>query len=319
MNNNSLEEIRSLIDSHENIILSGHLNPDGDAIGSTLGLATSLKLKGKNVKVLLEDYYGKYDAIPNKDLIVDPESIDKVELFISLDCGDIYRLSYIEEIYKKAEVTLNIDHHKSNDLFGDYNYVFPNSSSTCEIVYGVIDNYYPMDKDIATALYAGLIFDTGGFRHSSTSPETMRIASELLKMEIPFNEIYIKFFDTKNFSEVKIMSKALDNTKLMHNDEFIYTTLTKAEIQEIGGAYNELDGIINYIKGVENVKVSCFFYEKEKEDTVKVGFRSDDGYDVSEFAKRFGGGGHIKASGCTLDMTIDEAVKLIAEEIKSIL
>lgn len=321
MKNNSLDEIRSIMENYNDIILCGHTNPDGDAIGSCLALATSLSLKGKNVKVLLEDYNGKYDAIPNKHFVVSKDEIDldNVKLFITLDCGDLERIEGFEHIFKKAEITMNIDHHKSNPYFGEYNFVFDKLSSTSEIIYNIIENYFPMDKNIATALYAGLIFDTGGFRHSSTSPNTMRIASELMKEDIPFNDIYIKFFDSKSFSEVQIMGKAINNTCLAHDGKVAYTTITNKEIAECGGSHDELDGIVNYIKGIDGVKVCCFFYEKPKNGVVKVSFRSDDGYDVSDFASKFGGGGHVKASGCSLDMDIQEAITYILEEIKAIL
>lgn len=322
MTNNSLEEIRAVIDKYDDIILCGHSNPDGDAIGANLAMATALSLKGKNVKVLLEDYFGKYDAIPNKHFIVSDKDIDldNIGLFISLDCGDIGRFEHIKHIFDKAVDTINIDHHKSNPYFGKYNYVFENSSSTCEIVYGIIENYAPINKEVATALYSGLIFDTGGFRHSSTSPETMRIAGELLKQDIPFNDIYIKFFDSKSFSEVELMGKGINNTKLVHNGDVVYTTITNNEIEECNGNHQELDGIINYIKGIDGVKIACFFYEKPTGNIVKVSFRSDDGYDVSAFAQKFGGGGHVKASGCSFkDKPIEEVVDYILEEIKAIL
>lgn len=321
MKNNSLEEIRSVLDKYNDVILCGHTNPDGDAIGANLALATSLSLKGKNVRVLLEDYNGKYDAIPNKHFVVNKDDIDleNVKLFVTLDCGDIERIEGFEHIFEKAETTINIDHHKSNPYFGQYNYVFDEASSTSELIYDIIEDYYPMNKEVATALYAGLIFDTGGFRHTSTSPSTMRIAGELMKQDIPFNEIYIKFFDSKKISEVRIMGKGIDNTKLVHNEQVAYTTLTNQEIAECGGTHEELDGIINYIKGIDTVKVACFFYEKPKKGVVKVSFRSDDGYDVSEFAQKFGGGGHVKAAGCSLNMDIKEAVEYILEEIKVML
>lgn len=319
MQNNSLEEVRDVLKQYDSILLCGHSNPDGDAIGSVLALATSLSLMGKKVQVYLETYGKRYDTIPNKHFIVKRDEIQDFDLFVSLDCGDKERFSSILNFYKKAEKTLNIDHHISNPYFGDVNYVFKDSSSTCEIVYHILEDCFPIDRDICTALYAGIIFDTGGFRHSSTTPETLRIASELLKREIPFNEIYIQFFDMKPFSEIKITAVALQNAKLMYDGAVIYSTITKKELKECDSTHEEIGGVVSYIKGVEGAKIACFFYEKAAEGQVKVSFRCDDGYDVSAFSQRYGGGGHVKAAGCTLKMSMENAVEKIMADIKEIL
>ncbi len=319
MNNNSIFEVRETLEQYDSVLLCGHTNPDGDAIGSVLALASSLSLAGKKVQVYLETYGKRYDTIPNKHFIVKRDEIKDFDLFVSLDCGDTERFSSILNHFKKAKKTLNIDHHVSNPCFADVNYVLEDASSTCEIVYHILENNLPIDRDICTALYAGIIFDTGGFRHSSTTPETLRIASELLKYDIPFNDIYIQFFDTKPFSEIKITAIALQNARLMHDGAVICSTITKKELKECNSTHEEIGGIVSYIKGVEGAKIACFFYEKASEGQIKVSFRCDDGYDVAAFCQKYGGGGHVKAAGCTLKMSMEDAVKKITTEIKEIL
>lgn len=316
--NDSLEKIREIISQHQNIVLCGHTNPDGDAIGACLALAASLHKGGKTVQVLLEPYGKKYDMIPNRELIVTKDALNKVELFIALDCGDIGRLQGMEDVFQGAKHTVNIDHHVSNSYFGEYNYVEEEASSTSEIVFKLLKGCFPMDGEIALALYAGLIYDTGGFRHTSTTPFTMQAAGELMAYDIPFTKIYNAFFDSRNFSEMKIMGRAFDKAELCFDDKVIYSCITMKDIEDCKGSNKELDAIINYLKGVNDTKIACFLYEKNALD-VKASFRGNDGYDVCALAQKFGGGGHVKAAGCTIAAPIAKAKEMIFAEIEKML
>ena len=316
--NDSLETIRQIINDNETIILCGHTNPDGDAIGASLSLASALELAGKKVGVLLEAYSGKYDLIPNGHLVIAKEDIQEVDLFISLDCGDMGRLAGIEDVFQKAKTTMNIDHHESNTFFADYNYVVGGASSTSELVFHLIDTHFPMTKEIALGLYTGLIYDTAGFRHSSTTPVTMDVAGKLMAYDIPFSKVYNAFFDARSFSETKLMARGLEHTQLHFHNKVVTTTITLEDIAQCNGSHKELDGIVNYINGIDDVEIACFFYEKTEQE-VKVSFRGKDGYDVSALAQKFGGGGHVKASGCTLNMSIKEAQRAILNEIQKII
>ncbi|NCC15058.1 MAG: bifunctional oligoribonuclease/PAP phosphatase NrnA [Clostridia bacterium] len=316
--NDSLEKIRELVLAHQNIVLCGHTNPDGDAIGASLALAAALHKMGKNVQVLLEQYAKKYDVIPNSNLIAQKENVKEADLFIALDCGDMGRLQGIEDIFQKAKCTVNIDHHASNSYFGEYNYVEENASSTSEIVFKLLKGYLPIDQDIASALYAGIIYDTGGFRHSSTTPFTMQASGELMSYDIPFTKIYNDLFDSRSFSEMKIMGRAFDKAKSYFDGKVICSAITMQDIEECKGTNKQLDAIINYLKGVNDTKIACFFYEKNEMD-VKASFRGNDGYDVCALAQKFGGGGHVKAAGCTIVAPIAKAKEMIFQEIEKML
>ena len=316
--NDSLEKIREIILANETIVLGGHTNPDGDAIGANLALAASLRKMGKNVQVLLEPFSKKYAVIPNGDLITEKENVSKAELFIALDCGDMGRLQGAAEVFQRANSTINIDHHASNSFFGQYNYVEENASSTCEIVYQLIKGHFPIDGDIASALYAGIIYDTGGFRHSSTTPTTMEAVGQLMAYHIPFTKIYNALFDSRNFSEMKIMGRAFDKAEIHFDGKLICSSITMQDIGECNGTNKELDAIINYLKGVNDTKIACFFYEKNEMD-VKASFRGNDGYDVCALAQKFGGGGHIKAAGCTIVAPIATAKEMVFAEIEKML
>ncbi len=316
MQNHTKEEIWKVIDQAETIYISGHINPDGDAIGACLAFGSALEQAGKKVTVLLEPYAPKYDVIPNGHLLGKADG--KADLFIALDCGDRARLGDAEQHFLQAERTVNIDHHSSNTCYGQWNYVQGDASSTCEIVYGFLKGKYPVDEKIASGIYAGIIYDTGGFRHSSTSPATMRVAGELMEYGIPFTAIYSRFFDSRRFSELKIMGQAFENAELLFDAKVICATITAAEIAACHGTNKELDAIVNYLKGVEGVEIACFLYEKTETD-VKASFRSADGRDVCALAQKFGGGGHVKAAGCTLSMSIGEAKTAVLSEIGKML
>lgn len=316
--NDSLEKIREIISVHQNIALCGHTNPDGDAIGASLSLAASLKKIGKNVCVLLEPYGKKYDLIPNKDLIGSMESVKAIDLFIALDCGDMGRLQGVEMVFHGAKCTMNIDHHASNSYFGQYNYVEENASSTSEIVFKLLQGHFPMDESVAAGLYAGLIYDTGGFRHTSTTPFTMQAAGELMSYDIPYTKIYNALFDSRTFSEMKIMGRAFDKAESCFDGRVVCSSITMKDIEECHGNSKELDAIINYLKGVNDTKIACFLYEKKEMD-VKVSFRGNDGYDVCALAQKFGGGGHVKAAGCTIGAPIAQAREMVFTEIEKML
>lgn len=316
--NDSLEKIREIISAYENIVFCGHTNPDGDAIGASLSLASSLHKMGKKVQVLLEPHAKKYAVIPNHDLIVEKEAVREVDLFIALDCGDMGRLQGMEELFQKAKCTVNIDHHASNSYFGEYNYVEEHASSTSEIVFKLIHGNFPIDQDIASGLYAGLIYDTGGFRHSSTTPFTMQVAGELMSYDIPHTKIYNTLFDSRNFSEMKLMGRALDKAESHFDGKVICSSITMQDLADCHGTNKELDAIINYLKGVNNTKIACFLYEKNGTD-VKASFRGNDGYDVCVLAQKFGGGGHVKAAGCTIQEPIAKAKEMIFAEISKVL
>lgn len=314
--NNRKQEILEKIAQAKTIQIAGHTNPDGDAIGACLAFGLALEKVGKNVVVLLENYAPKYDVIPGKHLVKEPTT--KADLFLALDCGDEGRLGKAAEWFHKAAFTINIDHHGSNTRYGQMNYVEGDASSTCEIVYGFLAGNYEMDEKMASALYAGLIYDTGGFRHSSTSPETMRIAGALMEKGIPFTEIYNRFFDSRSFSELKIMGQALENAELFFGGRAVCAAVTAAEIEKCRGTNKELDSIINYLNGVQGTDVACFLYEKTPTE-VKASFRGKDGYDVCALAQKFGGGGHVKAAGCTIAAPIEKAKEMVLAEIEKML
>ncbi len=317
--NDTFEQIQQVLQNCDTIAIGGHQSPDGDAVGACFAMAYALKKQGKRVFVLLEEFAPKYDMIVKKELLLPFEEYTGFapDAFVALDSGEKQRLGAAEAVFEKARQKINIDHHASNTYFAAYNYVDSNASSASEIVYRFLREFVSLDKEIAAALYAGILYDTAGFRHSSTSPFTMTAAAELMTYPIDANKIYTAFFDSRSFSELKILAKAFDKAQLYFDKAVIYTALSLEEISQCHGSSKEVDGVVNFIKGVENVKIACFLYEKA-ENEIKASFRCTDGFDVCKLAQCFGGGGHVKAAGCTIHGSIKQAWEKIYQQLEKL-
>lgn len=309
------DEIRSVIESCSRIVISAHTSPDGDAVGSCCGLAMALNELGKEVAVVLEEYSESFNIIPTGGLMYTslPEGFNP-DLFIALDCGDLERLGENAELFNSVKTTINIDHHMSNTNFAKYNYADEYASSASELVFRLLYGYAPFNEDIAAALYTGILYDTGGFRHSSTSPATMIAAAELMEYDFDFSGIYNKIFSTRKLKEAKGLGIALDRLETAFDGKAVYTWMTLEDMEKIGVVSDDLHAVTGFIKGIEGCEVSMFIYEKQP-GTFKVSMRSEDSVDVCAVCSAFGGGGHKKASGCTLEGKPQEIAEKILQEI----
>ncbi len=319
MMNNNIKDIRNIIFSGKNIAISAHTSPDGDAIGASCALAMAINQLGGKAKVFIEEYSDTFDVIPVNGVIEHNITDFKPDIYVAVDCGDIQRLGEFAQVYSNTPVRINIDHHKSNTYFGIYNYVDDESSSSSEIIYLIIRDLFGKfsnPDDIAACIYSGIVFDTGGFRHTSTKSQTLLFASELIKYNFNFNKIYNTIFNTRKYSEAKAMGKALCNMKNCFNSQIVYSYLTENEIAQCGTTSEGLSEIVNYLKGISGCETAVFVYERTK-GVFKVSMRSDDKADVSIVAVKFGGGGHAKAAGCTIESeNIETVLKSVICEIE---
>ncbi len=306
-------EIYSILDKSRNVVISAHVNPDGDAVGAVMAFALVVEEIGGNPIVLLDKYSEKYNFINGRQFIFDG-SYDDIEpdVFVSVDCGEKERLGAAAAVFDRANTTFNIDHHISNENFAQNNIVYPDASSSSEVVFEIIKNFSIISKDIAAAVYTGIVTDTFGFKHKSTSPKTLDIAARLVETGIPFSEIQQKVLYERSINEVKAFSKALDNFKVDGN--IAYTFLTFEEMEKCGVGSGDLDGIVEYILNIDGIDVSAFLYEKDK-NKFKISLRAKEA-NVNAVAKAFGGGGHILASGASFDGALDEALQAVLSEIK---
>ncbi|NMA85420.1 MAG: bifunctional oligoribonuclease/PAP phosphatase NrnA [Epulopiscium sp.] len=295
-----LEQIRE----QKNIVIAGHTNPDGDAIGACFAFAYALKKIGKESKILLEPVSAMYDFLVSPvDLV--QEIDDTIDLFIALDCGDKQRLGSYLPLFNHAGATINIDHHTSNDQYARYNIVVENASSTCEILYELFEKWgITIDPSIALCLYTGIVYDTGSFKHTSTRPRTHEIAGALLAQGIDSSLVIHQLFHKRSYYKTKLLGKVLQDTSLHFHDQVSLSTLSFNDIKKADS--QDTDGIIQFLAEIDQISIAVFLYEVFPGE-VKVSLRSTGDLDVAAIAAQFNGGGHIKAAGCTILASLEEA------------
>lgn len=311
----NIEPLIKEIENSNNIVIAGHISPDGDAICSSLALAMAIEKMGKTPIVLLEDFSSTYNYIEGKSLIYKENynDIENIDLFISADCAHIERLGDYKVVFEKAKKTVNIDHHISNNNFASLNIVNPKSSSTSEIMFEIINHIGAIDFNIATALYTGIVFDTGGFKYSCTSKRTHQIAGELIEQGIDTSKIHSVILTIHSLENSRLLAKAINNIYI--EDDIIVSTLSMEEIKSLEATSNSTGAIISYLLDTKFVNIAIFLYEKE-DGSIKVSFRSKS-IDVNKIANYFGGGGHILASGATLkNISLEQAKEDVLAQIR---
>ncbi|MCL2375872.1 MAG: bifunctional oligoribonuclease/PAP phosphatase NrnA [Defluviitaleaceae bacterium] len=299
----------------ENIVIATHHSPDGDALGSAFGTALALHYAGKKPVVLLDEHSAKFNFLPGREFIYDGDIADLAcDVFIAVDCGDKGRVSMAEDLLGRAPVTINIDHHVNNDGFAQHNYIDAVASSTCEVIWDIIKTRISITKEIATVLYTGICTDTGGFRHSATSPKTMAAVALLMGAGIDISDIQRRAMYSHSKVEAKIFATAIQKMQFMEEHPVAYTVLTQKDLNDVGAVYSDLDGIASYILDTEGIEVSVFFTERTH-GKVKASFRSNS-LDVREIAENFGGGGHKFAASGSFVAEVEEGVRLVLDAVK---
>lgn len=297
--NYDLIHILELVKDAETIAIAGHVNPDGDCTGSTLAMYNYLKHTGKTIDVYLEPIGREFRDLPGADIIKN-EAEDKVyDVFFMMDLGDIDRIGVVSKLFETAKKTICIDHHITSKGIADENFILPTLSSTCEIVFEMMDVEL-ITKDVATCLYTGIIHDTGVFHHSCTSKRTMEIAGELMAKGIDFGHIIDHNFYSRTYKQNQVLGRCLMESLLLWDGVGIVSYVTQKELDFYMVSNSDLGGIIDQLRLTEGVKVAVFIHEKEPH-TYKVSMRSTvPDLDVSKVAAFFGGGGHKMAAGCTI-------------------
>ncbi|RJX24357.1 MAG: bifunctional oligoribonuclease/PAP phosphatase NrnA [Dethiobacter sp.] len=312
--------ILALLDKYDNITILTHIRPDGDAIGSSLALGIALQQRGKKAKMLCSDKIpSKYSFLPGIEEFQDlfPEEEEGSLAFI-LDCSDLDRLGWMKEKVLKFEKIINIDHHITNDKFGDVNWVDSSAASTGELVFQLLqENNLEINYEISLNLYVAISSDTGSFKYENTTPQTMRIAGALLEKGINPSIVSQKLFDEYPLSTILLLRDSLATLEFDPSGKIAWMNVQEEMLRKYDAKPAELDGFVNYLKNIEEVEVGVLFYHTDNEET-KVGFRSKN-IDVASIAQTFGGGGHPRASGCTVSDKPQEVVKRVLEVINNCL
>lgn len=294
---NELKQIVDFIEKENNFLLIAHKRPDGDAIGSTLALTLALKNIGKNaIPFCIDEVSHDFQFLSGYFEIQKTLELKDVDVFLALDCASISQTGLDESLIKTKPI-INIDHHISNENYGDLNLVNPQVGSTAEILFFLIRELgVKIDKKIATALLTGIYTDTGGFMHSNTTIENLKIASQLISMGASIKKISKNLFGYKPPMILKIWSNVLSNLKQTKKG-ISFSFLTYKEMMGLNATSNEVQDAIELVRQIPNTKIALFLYEEE-EGLIKGSLRTEEeNIDVSYLASLFGGGGHKKASG----------------------
>lgn len=313
-----LEAIKEALDNARSVVIFAHENPDGDAVGSALAFYKFVKDLGKDVDVIIPNFPKIYQYLPWIDEIKTEVSREKYDVAVALDCGDIKRLDDPAETFNKSEMRINIDHHTSNGMFGDLNYVDPIAPAVSQIVTKMFQYYnYDMDIDVGTCLITGIITDTGGFQYESVTSETFMIASEFLESGVNIAKVYKKAMNTISMEKFEARKLAQDRLEFIENGQIAYTYMTKEDMERLHIVPADLEGIVENGRDIEGVEISIFIYETDK--GFKGSLRSNEYVNVADICLLFNGGGHIRAAGCTMQYPLEECKEKLISEAKKFL
>jgi phosphoesterase RecJ-like protein len=295
-------ESKKRIDSSQNILVTSHIRPDGDAVGSLLGLGLALLGSGKKVQMVLSDGVpASYSYLPGRQFI-QKEFKQKYDLAIVVDSSDIGRTG--KALDPLMPIDINIDHHLTNEKFADVNLVIVEAASTSEILAKFIPAVgLEISIDVAQNLLAGIVTDSIGFRTPNVRPETLRIAADLIDKGADLAFLYMKSLNSRTYSAIRFWGYGLSN--LERQGDLVWTTLTMADRKSSGYSGRDDADLINILSTVEDAKINLIFVEQPN-GHVKVSWRSVPGYDVSQVAILFGGGGHAAAAGADVDGNLED-------------
>lgn len=312
-----MKNIAEVLDHVKTMGIAGHVRPDGDCVGSCMALYLYIKKYYPDIQVDVyldnpKPIFSHIDCID--EIKTEAEGAKIYDLFVTCDVSAKDRLAVAAEYFDSAKKTVCIDHHVSNKGFADINHVRGEVSSACEVLYGLLDPE-KVDLTVATAIYTGMVHDTGVFQYSSTSPETMRIAGELMKTGLPFSRIIDQSFYEKTYIQNQVMGRVLAESIMIQDGKCIVGYMRKRDMDFYGVDGKDLDGIVSQLRLTKGVEVAIFLYEIETQ-TFKVSLRSNGKVDVSKVAVFFGGGGHMRAAGCDLCGSMYDVINNITAEIE---
>jgi len=317
-----IEEVAAELRSRQRFLLTAHEGPDGDALGSLLGLHHLLTQLGKDsVMFMAAKEFPlpiEYRFLPLEEVFHEPPADMPDRTVVFLDCGNIDRMP-VDFLSEGDNLVINIDHHHDNTLFGDLNLVDVDASCTAEIVYELaIALGAEITAPLASALYVGIVTDTGKFMYENTSVRTHRIAAELIDAGVVVDETYRRLYEHVPIEKLRLVSRALDGIQIHCDGLFVLANVTAADYEATGAGEEMTEGIIDFLRSLEGGKVAALIRDLGDRGRAarKVSLRSSDGeVDVSAIARRHGGGGHKRAAGFSTDLELDELVTFICGEV----
>ena len=336
MTKQDISEIKELLSTTKRIVIVPHKNPDGDAIGSCLGLSIFLKKLEHRVTVIApNDYPDFLKWLPEEDQILIYESqkeesdnqITNADIIFTLDFNDLSRIGEMETLVGGSKaIKIMIDHHQQPSDYARYLYSDITMSSTCEMVYNFIEMLGKtnlINEDIATCLYAGIMTDTGSFRYPSTTSKTHHVIANLIDVGVNNGNIHNAIYDTNSVDRLQLLGCALKNIKVLPEFRTAYITLSQDELNEFNFKKGDTEGFVNYGLSIDGIVFAAIFIENKQEGITKISLRSKGDFSVNEFARtHFNGGGHTNAAGGKSDLnlldTVDKFITILPSYLKAL-
>lgn len=318
-----LDDALAFMREGDRFLVVSHVQPDGDAISSTLVIGWLLRHFGKQVVMMNEGnvpvrlgFMESAAFITNYSEQTPTEVFDRI---IAVDCADYRRIGLVSAIFAEGAALLNIDHHPTNDGFGAVNVIRTDAAATVEILYDIMEHAGIVpDKEVATAIYTGLLTDTGGFRYSNTTPRVMNAASRMLEEGICGHWIANHLLEHMTKPQLLLLQRGLNGLTFSEDNRIAWMYITVADMIETGAISDDMEGLVNYALNVEGVEVGILFKGTEN-GQMKVSMRSSGKADVAAIAQLFGGGGHVRAAGCRLEENVPDAMTNLINAVRKAL
>ena len=315
----SLKKFCGGLKQAKSFLLASHVNPEGDAVACVLAMDSLLRRLGKKILIACEDPFPeRLSVLPSKrwNQAKDISPDRHFDALLVCDCPTLERIGKTMEFVHPEMSIFNIDHHMTNHMFGTHNYVQPKAAACGEVVYDIFKYFEsPISKAEATYLYVSISTDTGSFKYSNTNVKSHKIASELIQKGLDIEKINDSLYATYSLHKMKLYSRLMDKVRTEHQGDIAWVGMTRRDLEETGATYEDTEGFIDFLKYIREVKYAFFMSENASPNNVRISFRSKGNHDVSKIAAKFGGGGHQKASGCTIQASMGEAAKKILHEI----
>jgi phosphoesterase RecJ-like protein len=316
-----IKRVIESVKAGNNFLISAHVNLEGDALGSEIAFLRLLRAIGKKALIVNDEKAPcAYDFLPDLESVLKFSRKIRVGDFdsvVALDCSALKRTGIISTIDMKGKTVINVDHHISNEYFGDVNWVDPQASSASEMVYRLFKTMkIPLDRESALALYVGILTDTGSFRYANTTAQTHKIAAELLEYDLSVSSIYKRIYENVPFYDMRALIKALEKIRLGSKGRVAWVELKKREYSRRNMVIDLAEQILNSLRSIKGVEVVALFKENLKTgNEIRANLRSSGNVDVNKIAAIFGGGGHKNASGCTIIGKLEQVRKKVLKEI----
>ncbi|GGH59751.1 DHH family phosphoesterase [Paenibacillus silvae] len=315
----ALQAGKQFLLEHDDYLVVSHVQPDGDAVSSTVTVGWLLSCLGKTFTMINEGeipqrmrFLWQADAIVN---MTEQPPERKYKAIICVDCADFARVGLSRQYFEEDAIILNIDHHPTNNGYGAVNIIKSDAAATAEILFDFLQLFnITWNKDIATAVYTGLLTDTGGFRYANTSPNVMAVASRLLEHGVDGPHLAQMLLEEVTLPQVRILNKALSSLQMTEDGRVAWVVITPDDMQACGAVNEDLEGIVNFARNIRGVEVGIFF-KVINDNAVKASMRSAGKVDVAALAQTFGGGGHVLAAGCRLEGKLEEVVEKVLKQV----